>query len=126
MLGLDQVCRIRHSAAVREPEDKALVLLSDEIKTPPVSREARREIGFLIRKLQQGLKLEMPHSRPMPDVGRRCHELRVQDDRQSWRVIYRTDPDAILILAVFSKKTVKLPKRIIDQATRLLREYDAD
>ena len=80
----------------------------------------------MIRKLQQGLRLEMPHSRPMPSIGRRCHELRVSDERQTWRVIYRTDADAVLVVALFSKKTSKTPKHVIDQAKRLLREYDAE
>ncbi len=106
--------------------DKTLVVLSNEIKTPPISHVARREIGFLIRKLQQGLRLEMPQSRPMPTAGRRCHELRVNDRDQTWRVIYRTDPDAILVVAVFSKKTSKTPDRVINQSKRMLREYDAD
>lgn len=106
--------------------DKSLVILSGEIKTPPVSRNARREIGFLIRKLQQGAMVEMPHSRRMPSIGRRCHELRVNDASQTWRVIYRIDPDAILVAALFSKKTSKTPKRAIDQARKLLREYDSD
>ena len=109
-----------------ERADKTLVILSGEIKTPPVSQDARREVGSLIRQLQQGLKLEMPQSRPMPSIGRRCHELRVNDLGQTWRVIYRTDPDAVLVVAVFSKKTSKTPKRMINQAKRWLREYDAD
>ncbi|MGB5660412.1 MAG: type II toxin-antitoxin system RelE/ParE family toxin [Thermoanaerobaculia bacterium] len=62
----------------------------------------------------------------MPSIGRRCHELRVNDASQTWRVIYRTDPDAVLVVALFSKKTSKTPKHVIDQAKRLLREYDAD
>ncbi len=106
--------------------DKPLVILSGEIKTPPVSREARRELGFLIRKLQQGLQLEMPHSRPMPSIGSRCHELRVNDANQSWRLFYRADPDAVLVAGMFSKKAAKTPKWAIEQAKRLLREYDAD
>ncbi len=105
---------------------KSLVILSAEIKTPPLSHEARREIGFLVRQLQLGLRLEMPHSRPMPSIGRRCHELRVNDAGQTWRVIYRTDPDAILVVSLFRKKTSKTPRQVIDQAKRLLREYDAD
>ena len=99
-----------------ERVDKALVLLGDEIKTPPVSPDARREIGFLIRKPQQGLSLGMPHSRPMPSIGRRCHELRVHDAGQTWRVIYRTGPEAVLVLALFNKKTPKTPKQVIDRA----------
>ena len=62
----------------------------------------------------------------MPSIGRRCHELRVNEVGQTWRVIYRTDPDAVLIVALFSKKTSTTPKRMINQAKRLLREYDAD
>jgi phage-related protein len=106
--------------------DKVLVILDGEIKTPPVSQEARREIGFLIRKLQLGLRLEMPQSRSMPTIGRRCHELRVNDRSQTWRVIYRIDPDAVLVVGMFSKKASKTPKYVIDQARRLLRQYDAD
>ena len=109
-----------------EPAEKTLIILSGEIKTPPVSQESRREIGFLIRKLQMGLRLEMPHSRPMPSIGRRCYEMRVNDAGQTWRVIYRTDPDAVLVVAMFSKKTSQTPKQVIDQAKRLLREYDSD
>lgn len=104
--------------------DKALVILSGEIKTPPISRAARREMGFLIRQLQQGLKLTMPHSKPMPSIGKRCHELRVNDQNQTWRVIYRTDRDAILVCAVFSKKSGRTPKTVIEKCKRLLREYD--
>ena len=109
-----------------ERKAKTLVVLSGEIKTPPVSQEARREIGFLIRKLQMGLRVEMPQSRPMPSIGRRCHELRVNDANQTWRVIYRIDPDAVLVVGLFSKKTSTTPKHVINQAKKLLREYDAD
>ena len=113
----------------REPggqASKALVILSGDIKTPPLSRSARREIGYLIRKLQHGLSLEMPQSRPMPVIGPRCHELRVNDGGSSWRVIYRTDRDAVLVLGLFGKKTGKTPRRVIEQSKRLLRRYDAD
>ena len=104
--------------------EKVLVLLAGEIRTPPVSHDARREIGFLIRKLQQGIKIGMPHSRPMPAIGRSCHELRVNEAGQAWRVIYRADADAVLVVAVFSKKTSETPKRVIERAKTLLRKYD--
>ena len=29
--------------------------------------------------------LGMPHSRPMPDTGQRCHELRIHDRNKTWR-----------------------------------------
>jgi phage-related protein len=41
----------------------------------------------------------------MPSIGRRCHELRIDDDNVAWRIIYRTDADAIVIAEVFAKKT---------------------
>jgi hypothetical protein len=53
---------------------KALVWLEGEIKTPPFGRAARLEAGFLLRRLQLGERLSLPHSRPMPAIGRRCHE----------------------------------------------------
>jgi hypothetical protein len=59
--------------------DKPLAWLHGEIKTPPLSTEARVQTGLLLRRLQRGERLEMPHSRPMPIVGSRCHELRIQD-----------------------------------------------
>jgi hypothetical protein len=60
--------------------DKPLVWLEGEIKTPPFSQAARLEAGYLLRKLQQGEALGMPHSRPMPSIGSRCHELRINDE----------------------------------------------
>ena len=95
-----------------------------EVKTPPFSKLARLQAGFLLRLLQRGEKIAMPHSRPMPSIGRRCHELRVSDEKVSWRVVYRIDEDAIVILEVFSKKTGKTPKSIIDICRARLREYD--
>jgi len=61
------------------PNDKPLAWLYGQIKTPPLSPAARLEAGFLLRQLQQGEKLSLPHSRPMPSVGARCHELRIND-----------------------------------------------
>ena len=105
-------------------DDKPLIWMHGEVKTPPFSTLARLQAGFLLRLLQRGEKIAMPHSRPMPSIGRRCHELRVPDDKMSWRVVYRIDEDAIVILEVFSKKTGKTPKSIIDICRARLREYD--
>jgi hypothetical protein len=93
------------------PGDKPLIWRHGEIKTPPFSEAARIEAGYLLRLLQKGQALGLPHSRPMPVVGRRCH-------------VYRADTDAIVILAVFPKTTRATPKRIIDACIRRLRESD--
>ena len=66
----------------------------------------------------------MPQSRPMPVVGPRCHELRVRDAGADWRIVYRLDSDAVVILEVFAKKTPTTPRTIIDTCTRRLKEYD--
>jgi len=103
---------------------KPLAWLRGEIKTPPFSQEARVEAGVLLRRLQMGETLAMPHSRPMRAIGRHCHELRIRDDRADWRVIYRVDPDAIVILDVFAKTTRKTPDRVIADCRRRLQLYD--
>jgi len=105
-------------------DDKPLVWLAGEIKTPPFTAEARLETGYLLRRLQQGERLSMPQSRPMPSIGRRCHELRVVDEGATWRIVYRLDSDAVVLLDVFSKKTRTTPKRVIDACRRRLKAYD--
>lgn len=105
-------------------DDKPLVWLEGEVKTPPFSFEARIEAGTLLRRLQRGEGIGLPHSRPMPSVGRRCHELRIPDEDVTWRIIYRTDHDAIVIGEVFAKKTGKTPKKVIDACKRRCKRYD--
>ncbi|NQT12504.1 MAG: type II toxin-antitoxin system RelE/ParE family toxin [Planctomycetes bacterium] len=105
-------------------QERPLVWLEGEVKSPPFSKEARIEAGTLLRRLQQGENVGMPHSRPMPAIGRRCHELRVRDEGQNWRIVYRIDADAIVIVEVFAKKTAATPKRVIDTCKARLRAYD--
>lgn len=61
-------------------KDKPLAWLHGEVKSPPFSKVARIETGYLLRELQRGKALSMPLSRPMPGIGPRCHELRVVDE----------------------------------------------
>jgi phage-related protein len=105
-------------------KDRPLVWLGGEIKTPPLSSAARVEAGFLLRKLQAGEKLSMPHSRPMPVVGARCHELRVQDKDRTWRIVYRVDSDAVIILEVFPKTSQTTPSQVVEVSQQRLRRYD--
>ncbi len=107
------------------PVDKPLVWLRGEVRTPPFSPAARLEAGWLLRRLQQGEKLAMPHARPMPSIGPRCHELRIIDAGKTWRVVYRLDGDAIAIAEVFQKTTPQTPTHIIEDCRRRLRLYDA-
>ena len=107
------------------PSDKPLVWLHGEVKTPPFSRETRVEAGYLLRRLQAGEKLSMPHSRPMPSIGPRCHELRINDEKVTWRIIYRIDDDAIVLLEVFEKQSKQTPRSVIEACKRRLRDYDS-
>jgi phage-related protein len=103
---------------------KPLVWLEGEIKTPPFSRAARLEAGFLLRRLQLGEMLSLPQSRPMPSIGRRCHELRIQDESTTWRIVYRVDLDGIVIVEIFAKKAQKMPATVIERCKARLKAYD--
>ena len=107
------------------PTDKPLAWLHGEVKSPPFSAVARLEAGLLLRSLQRGENLGMPDSRPMPSIGARCHELRINDRSAAWRIIYRIDADAIVILEVFAKKSRRTQKQVIDTCISRLRRYDA-
>jgi phage-related protein len=85
--------------------DKSIVWYHGEVKSPPFTQTARLEAGLLLRRLQQGENLRMPHSRPMPDIGQGCHELRIRDQNKNWRIIYRVDDDAIVVVEVYPKTT---------------------
>lgn len=102
---------------------KPLVWLHGEIKTPPFSAEARIEAGVLLRHLQEGIKVSLPHSRPMPSIGRGCHELRIPDENRTWRIVYYVDAEAIVILEVFAKTTSQTPQTAIVICKARLKHY---
>jgi len=108
------------------PNDKPLVWLHGEVKTPPFTETARLEAGFLLRRLQRKENVGLPHSRPMTTIGPRCHELRIVDEDLTWRIICRLESDAVIILAVFEKKTRKTPKHVIDVCKKRLKEYNRE
>lgn len=103
---------------------KPLAWLHGEIKTPPFGAAARIEVGYLLRRLQSGNLVGPPSSKPMPAIGARCHELRVNDGSLAWRIVYRIDADAIVIGEVFLKKTRTTPRHIIDTCRKRFMEYD--
>jgi len=103
---------------------RPLVWLHGEVKTPPFTAVARFEAGVLLRRLQRGDKMALPHVRPMPVLGARCAELRIPDGTVTWRILYRLDTDAVVIAAVFAKKTQATPATILATAKARLRHYD--
>lgn len=88
------------------------------------SEEARIEAGHFLRKLQKGEMLEMPHSRPMPTIGDNCHELRINDNNVTWRIIYKIADSAIVIGEVFKKKSNKTPQKVIKNCKRRFKDFD--
>ncbi|MEO8166441.1 MAG: type II toxin-antitoxin system RelE/ParE family toxin [Betaproteobacteria bacterium] len=107
-----------------EQSRKPLVWLRGEVKTPPFTPAGRREAGMLLRLLQEGERLAMPQAETLPDVGSRCGALRVRDAEHNWRIMYRIDSDAVLILEVYSKKTRKIPDEVIARCKQRLKQYD--
>lgn len=106
------------------PQDRPLIWLRTEVKTPPFSAEARLEAGLLLRRLQRGERLGLPQARSMASISRRCVELRIPDGEHTWRIVCRVDPDAVIVAEVFSKTTQQTPKHVIESSRRRLKEYD--
>lgn len=105
------------------PADKPLVWLRGKVRSPPFSEAARIEAGFLLRRLQAGARLGLPHSRPMPGIGKNCHELRINDETVTWRIFYAIEPVAVVILAVEVKKTEQTPKATLDLCGKRIAEF---
>lgn len=78
---------------------------------------------MLLRQLQRGDLIGMPLSRPMPSIGKACHELRIVDKTKTWRVIYALHSQAIVVLHVFQKSTPQTPKAAIDLSKARLKEF---
>ena len=107
----DESARQAAGVAARRDQDTA------------VGGDARIDAGFLLRRLQRGESLGLPHSRPMPTIGTGCHELRIVDAKISWRIMYHIAGDAMVILDVFRKQTEATPKVVVTACRRRLNEY---
>jgi len=103
--------------------EKPLVVMGGAIKSPPFSTDGRREAGYLLRMLQLGESIGMPHSRPLPAIGPGCHELRIVDQTAAWRIVYCVDEHAVVVLEVFAKKSQGLPRSILRTCQRRLAAY---
>ncbi len=114
----------KDKASPARPERKPMGWLHGEIKTPPFTVEGRKEAGDLLRLLQEGVKISMPQAEPLPIIGPRCGALRVRDGEHNWRIVYRIDADAVLVLEVYAKKTRKIPNEVIERCKKRLKSYD--
>jgi phage-related protein len=87
---------------------------------PKVVRQA---IGEAILDLQNGKRIGMPLSRPMPSVAPGVHELRVRDAAGIYRAFYMVKSmHGVLIFHAFEKRTQQTPRSEIDLGARRLKE----
>lgn len=98
------------------------VLKSCERELADFPEGIRGDLADALARLDQGLTLSMPLSRPMPSIGRGVHELRFRDRSGIYRVIYflRRQSDIWLVHA-FRKKTQKTSPRNIEVARERIR-----
>ena len=72
------------------------------------------------------MNLSLPQSRPTPSIGPHCHELRIHDENKIWRLFYRIDANAIVVILWTEKKTAKTPDEVIELCRQRLKSYDAE
>jgi phage-related protein len=86
--------------------------------------DVRQNLGFQLWQLQQG---ERPADyRPLPSIGTGVFELRDQDERAWYRVVYLSRiNDVIYVLHCFEKKSREMPRRDFETAKRRLNAVKA-
>ena len=86
--------------------------------------EAVREyLADALAKLDAGVMLSMPVSRPMPSIGSRIHELRFRNRSGVYRVVYFLALGGVIhLLCAFKKTTQKTDQKHLDLAKKRLRE----
>lgn len=85
--------------------------------------EIRGDLADALARLDAGLSLAMPLSRPMPRVAPGVHELRLKDRSGHYRVLYAlVRAGYVYVLHAFEKTTAATPARRIELTQQRLRE----
>jgi len=86
--------------------------------------EVRQNLGFQLWQLQQG---ERPGDyRPLPSIGTGVFELRDQDERAWYRVVYLSRiNDVIYVLHCFEKKSREMTRKEFGKAKQRLKAVKA-
>ena len=84
----------------------------------------RQNLGFQLWQLQRG---ERPSDyRPLPSIGKSVFELRDQDERAWYRVVYLSRiSDVIYVLHCFEKRSREMSKRDFEKAKQRLKAVRA-
>mgnify|MGYP000082502094 CR=1 FL=1 len=95
-----------------------------ELKKFPSSLQV--DLLTIAEQLNDGVKLSLPLSRPMPTMGKGVHELRLKDASGQYRIIYylKTKSGEILFIHAFKKKTQATQKKNLDLAKKRLRSLE--
>ena len=83
--------------------------------------EIRGDLADALARLDAGLMLSLPLSRPMPTIGRGVHELRLRNRSGVYRVVYALGARGVVhVLHAFKKTTQAISGRNLELArTRL-------
>ena len=91
-----------------------------ELKEFP--EEVRGDLADALARLEAGLKLSMPLSRPMPSIHAGAHELRFRDRSGIYRVIYYIrKQNELWLVHAFKKKTQQTPSQNIEVAKQRIK-----
>ena len=90
----------------------------------PSLPRGRKNFGFELWQPQQG---ERPRDfRPLPSIGTGVFELRDQDERAWYRVIYLSRiNDVLYVLHCFEKKSREMPRKDFEKAKQRLKALKA-
>jgi phage-related protein len=92
-----------------------------EIEALP--EEVRVDLADALARLDAGLVLSMPLSRPMPSIGRGVQELRLRDRSGTYRIVYALIQRGVIhVLHAFKKTTASTPAKNLNLAAKRLKE----
>ena len=92
-----------------------------ELETCP--EETRGDLADALARLDAGLALSMPLSRPMPDIGGGVHELRLKARSGAYRVVYAlVQRGTVHVLHAFKKTTQSTSAGSLELARKRLKE----
>lgn len=85
--------------------------------------EIRGDLADALARLDAGLAVSMPLSRPMPTIGHGVHELRLRDRSGTYRIVYAlVKRNTVHVLHAFRKTTATTLDRNLDLARKRFKE----
>ena len=103
-----------------------VILKSCRKEIEALPEEIRGDLADALARLDAGLALSLPLSRPMPGIGQGVHELRLKDRSGAYRVVYAlVQRDAVHVLHAFKKTTRGTSARNLDLAGKRLKEVQS-